>query len=67
MKFSGKMSLKIILRVTKNQGFTLSLEDAFFETPWETVWWILSMKRVHLLPNKNVVEQDIVTPSLSRM
>ena len=33
MKFSGKMCLKIILKVTKNQGFTLSLEDAFFEKP----------------------------------
>ena len=31
MKFSGKMCLKIILKVTKNQGFTLSLEDTFFE------------------------------------
>ena len=33
MKFSGKMCLKIILKVTKNQGFTLSLEDTFFEKP----------------------------------
>ena len=36
MKFSGKMWLIIILKVTKNQGFTLitlSLEDAFFEKP----------------------------------
>ena len=33
MKFSGKMCLKIVLKVTKNQGFTLSLEDAFFEKP----------------------------------
>ena len=31
MKFSGKMCFKIILKVTKNQGFTLSLEDTFFE------------------------------------
>ena len=31
MKFSGKMYLKIILKVTKNQGFTLSLEDKFFK------------------------------------
>ena len=30
MKFSGKMWLIIILKITKNQGFTLSLEDAFF-------------------------------------
>ena len=33
MKFSGKMCLKIILKATKNQGFTLSLEDTFFEKP----------------------------------
>ena len=33
MKFSGKMRLMIILKVTKSQGFTLSLEDTFFEKP----------------------------------
>ena len=33
MKFSGKICLMIILKVTKNQGFTLSLEDTFFEKP----------------------------------
>ena len=33
MKFSGKMYLMIILKVTKNQGFTLSLKDTFFEKP----------------------------------
>ena len=31
MKFSGQMCLKIIVKVTKNQGFTFSLEDTFFE------------------------------------
>ena len=31
MKFSGKMCLMIILKVTKNQGLTLSLEDTFIE------------------------------------
>ena len=31
MKFSGKMCLMIILKVRKNQGFTLSVEDTFFE------------------------------------
>ena len=31
MKFSGKMWLMIMLEVTKNQGFTLSLEDTFLE------------------------------------
>ena len=33
MKFSGKMCLKIILKVTKNQGFILYLEDTFLENP----------------------------------
>ena len=33
MKFSGKMCLMIILKVTKKQGFTLSLEDTLFEKP----------------------------------
>ena len=33
MKFSGKMCLKIILKVTKNQGFSLSLEDTLVEKP----------------------------------
>ena len=31
MKFSGKMGFKIILKVTKNQGSTLSTEDIFFK------------------------------------
>ena len=29
MKFSGKMSVMIILKVTKSQASTLSLEEAF--------------------------------------
>ena len=33
MKFSGKMCLKIMLKVTKNQGFSFSLEDALFQKP----------------------------------
>ena len=33
MKFSGKMCFKITLKVIENQGFTLSLEDTFFEKP----------------------------------
>ena len=33
MKFSEKMCFTIILKVTKNQGFTLSLEGTFFEKP----------------------------------
>ena len=30
MKFSGKICFKVILKVTKKQGFTLSLEFNFF-------------------------------------
>ena len=33
MKFSGRMCPKIILKVTKSQGFTLSSEDTFSEKP----------------------------------
>ena len=33
MKFSGKMIFMIILKATKEQGFTLSLEDKYFEKP----------------------------------
>ena len=33
MKFSEKMGLMITLKVTRNQGFTPSLEDTFFEKP----------------------------------
>ena len=35
MKFSEKMCLLIILKVTKIQGFTLSLENTSFEKPQE--------------------------------
>ena len=31
MEFSGKMCFKMILKVTKKQGFTISLEDTFFK------------------------------------
>ena len=33
IKFSGKMWLIIILKLTKKQGFTFHLEDTFFEKP----------------------------------
>ena len=33
IKFSGNMRLMIVLKVTKNQGFTLNLEDTFFGEP----------------------------------
>ena len=40
MKFSGKMILKKILKATKNQGFTPSLENTFLELRLEsyTFW-----------------------------
>ena len=37
MKFSGKMWLIIILKATKNQGFTLSLENTFLKKPQEEI------------------------------
>ena len=33
MKFSGKKYFEKTLKVTKNEGLTLSLEDTFFEKP----------------------------------
>ena len=33
MKLSEKMQIMIILKVTKNQGFTLSLEYLVFKKP----------------------------------
>ena len=33
VKFLGKMWLMLILKVTKNQGFILSLEHIFLEKP----------------------------------
>ena len=33
MKFSEKIYFKIILKVTKNQGSTLSIEGTFFKKP----------------------------------
>ena len=38
MKLSGKMCFEIVLKVTKKQGFTLSLEDTFFEKPQGGGW-----------------------------
>ena len=49
MKFSGKMWLTIILRVTKKQGFTLSLEDAFFEKLQGVLNWLPSRFRVKVI------------------
>ena len=41
-KFSGKMCFNIILKVTKNQGSVLSVEDTIFNKPqWEWSIWSL--------------------------
>ena len=52
MKFSGKMCFKITLKVTRNQGFTISLEDIFFEKPQRggegSIWPSPSRFRVNL-------------------
>ena len=37
MKFSEKLRTVIIFKVTKNQGFTLFLEDTFFKNPQRVV------------------------------
>ena len=38
MKFSGKMCLMIILKITKSNGFNLSLENTFFKKPEREGW-----------------------------
>ena len=53
MKFSGKMCFKIVLKVTKSQGFTLSLEDTFLETPQGVV------KLIPFPPSHFRVNRDI--------
>ena len=36
IKFSGKLCLTLILKVTKNQSFTFSIENAVLEKPqWD--------------------------------
>ena len=39
VKFSGKMCFKITLKVAKNQGSTLSIEDIFFKKPQGVSIW----------------------------
>ena len=72
MKISGKMCLKIILQVTKNQGFTLSLQDTFFEKPQGgggvklTLPAILGLSWNSLgLIWSNLVKQKIITMKLT--
>ena len=50
MKFSGKIYFQIILKFTKKQGFTLSLEDTFFEKlPWTSRLRVKKMSFHHKL------------------
>ena len=52
MKFSEKMCLKIILKVTKKQGFSLSLEDTVFEKPQsESNWQAILVLNKFLIPH----------------
>ena len=46
-----KMWLMIILKVTKNQGFTFSLEDTVFEKPPTAV---LVLKQKNDIKDKNI-------------
>ena len=48
MKFSGKMCFKITLKVTKNQGSTLSIEDTFFKITKSPKFWN-TLKRLEKL------------------
>ena len=63
MRFSRKMCFKTILKVNKNQGFTLSLEDSFFKKtrgkleekmmqPVKTAFWEKWAENVKTLATK---------------
>ena len=73
MKFSRKMRLMIILKVTRNQGFTLSLEDTFFEKSIRGVSrfrfkWFLDNRMIgdsnisHLITKKQPYKQTMCIP-----
>ena len=51
-KFSGKMWLMIILKVTKNQSFIISLEDTVFENSQAGQLDAPSRFRVNMVANK---------------
>ena len=52
MRFSEKMYIMIILEVTKNQGFSLSLEDKLFEKPHGWTNWPPSPAVLRLKTNQ---------------
>ena len=53
----------IILKVTKNQGFTFSLDDTFFEKPKGGA----GGRGVNLTPSRFRVKQPISEPSEDQM
>ena len=61
MKFSGNMWLMILSKVTKNQGFTLPLEDTFFKKPQGRGEsnWPPSRSRVKILAKVNLFGYDV--------
>ena len=52
MTFSGKMCLMIILKVTKKQGFTLSLEDTVLKNSQGGSHWPPSLLKVNFYYTK---------------
>ena len=60
MKFSGKMSLMVILKVTKKQGFSLSLGDTIFEKPQAKLNFPAYLRlNKRYIPGYEVWRQDI--------
>ena len=71
MKLSGKMCFFIILKATKNWGFTFYLEDTFFKKPQGENWSHsrfsvkISVMIVDMIINKKIY--SIVTELFSRI
>ena len=67
MKFSGKVCLKIILKVTKKQGFSLSLEDTLFEKPQSEVKLIYSGAVCRLFPTLSCKQFKLEKPMTEKL
>ena len=78
IKFSGKMCLKIILKVTEKQGFTLSLEDTFFGKPQGRsvdppavlglmLWYFFSSYQVTKLQSFESGMSDVITTNVKNI
>ena len=75
MKFSGKMWPIIILKVTKNQDFTLSIEERFFERPQEVsqidcpppppALPSIAVLELIILPHCNKISEPYLSPVLN--